>query len=203
MDTWFTTLDFFLRSVLTRYKIPLIPPISALLISVGERMARSSRVYVLEKDLGTALDGVSETTARLYAANKKFLVLEARLSTQKKDVDLLTTELENANARNVELDRELQTKPKDLTIAQVAAKGAIKYVYAIQGAVSNMTRQMDDVVRTVDEAVRRSVDGIHIPSVTTLSSAIGGVQSTGANNTATRTDSPTGVPSTAVDERAA
>lgn len=48
--------------------MPPILPISALFTSLGERLARASKVIVLEKDMKTARDGMAENTTRLEAA---------------------------------------------------------------------------------------------------------------------------------------
>lgn len=104
--------------------------------------------------------------------------MEAGLAKQKKDVTRLTTELVNASAHNAELYRDLNTTRKDLTTAQAAVREARKSFYEIRGAVSNMTFQTDDAVRTAVETVRLRVDRIHNPFVPTPSTAPGGVQGT-------------------------
>lgn len=73
-------------------------------------------------------------------------------------------ELPTANTCKAELDGDLQTTLEDLTTSQAATQEIIKPFYAIQGAVRNMTRQMDDARRIVVETVRLLVDRIRTPS---------------------------------------
>lgn len=110
--------------------MPPIPSTSALVASVGEWLACSSKVNAL--DLGMARDVVVEITTRLDDANEKVIVLEADLAKQKKNVAHLTTELVTANARNAEPDGDLKMKMKDLIIAQDAAKKDRKSAFATQ-----------------------------------------------------------------------
>lgn len=101
---------------------------------------------------------MTETTTHLHFGNEKVVVLEADLGKQKKGVARLTTEFATENVRNVELGRNLHTSGKDLKKAQATAQEASKSVYAIQGAMSNMKRQMDDDLWTAVETVRLRVD---------------------------------------------
>lgn len=144
-------------------KIPHIPSTSAFLASVGECSERAKKVDALENDLRTARDGAAETTRRIEAANENVQVSDTDLAKQKTDVARLTTKLANGNTCNSEFDRDFKSNWKDLTTAQAALQEAIKSVFAIQGAITNMTRQMDDAVRTTVETVRLHLYLIHKP----------------------------------------
>lgn len=65
----------------------------------------------------------------------------------------------------------------DLKSAEEAVQDANKSAYEIQGAVSNISCQIDDSVLTAVETLRLRVDHIYNLSVTSPSSAAGDVHS--------------------------
>lgn len=109
----------------------------------------------MDNDLQTAMYRVAETTTRLATATKNLEVLEADIPNQKTVVADFTTNFVNDNAYNFELKWYLKKTCKELTTAQATTQDAIKAVFEIEGAVSNMTRQIDCAVQTaVVEMVR-------------------------------------------------
>lgn len=105
--------------------------------------------------------------------------------------------------RNADLGHDLNTTLTDLKTTQSVSTEARKSVYAFQGAVRNITSQMDDALRTAIEIVHLRVNLIHKPSVKTPTTAPADVRRKGATNTATSNGSSTGEPSTATGRPAA
>lgn len=109
-------------------------------------------------------DVLSEAKTSATASESNVKLLDAELSKQKEDMTRLATELAAASVRIAGLESDAKTSDANLTTARSASQEAITALYDLEGKVTNLMHQVDDVFRTAVAAARLRVDRIHNPS---------------------------------------
>lgn len=116
----------------------------------------------MTKDVADAGKATTNATTRATSADATVKVLQAEVL-KHKNLFRLTTDLSTANAHIAELERDVKTARTNPTTAGKSARETSTAVFDIQGAVTDLTRILNDKVRNAFAVAHVRVDGSQNP----------------------------------------
>lgn len=155
-------LDAVVRPVLLKYKITHIPSMLEFVTALSRLLGAAAHKLTVQSELEKTKHAVVEAKKKqAAAAEANVKLLDKLFARHKSDMSRLTTELAPAKARVAELERYGTTAAANIITERTAAQEASTTVFDLEGRVTNLNRQVDNVVSNAVATARLRVDHIH------------------------------------------